>query len=86
MVVVDTPRDMGSYVLVDLTLGDALSDLETSEFDVALIHVGLHGESVRLVMFALQERGMPFAVAACGFPWRRLSALPCLHASHSLQA
>lgn len=62
MVVEDTLRDMGLEVLVDLTLIDALSEIETSDFDVALIDTGLRGESAYPLMIALQERRVPFAV------------------------
>ncbi len=66
MVVEDTLRDMGLEVLVDLSLVDALSEIETSEFDAALIDVGLRGESAYPVMVALQERRVPFAVMSGG--------------------
>jgi DNA-binding response OmpR family regulator len=66
MVVEDTLRDLGMEVIVDLTLVNALSEIETSEFDAALIDVGLRGESAYPVMVALQERRVPFAVMSGG--------------------
>lgn len=84
MVVEDTLRDMGLEVLVDLSLVDALSEIETSEFDAALIDVGLRGESAYPVMVALQERRVPFAVMSGGdltalaaeFPQVRMMSKP----------
>lgn len=66
MVVEDTLRDLGLEVIVDLTLVNALSEVEASEFDAALIDVGLRGESAYPVMIALQERRVPFAVMSGG--------------------
>lgn len=66
MVVEDTLRDMGLEVLVDLSLVDALSEIETSEFDVALIDMGLRGEIAYPLMMALQERKVPFMVMSGG--------------------
>jgi CheY-like chemotaxis protein len=66
MVVEDTLRDMGLDVLIDLSLVDALGEIETSEFDAALIDVGLRGESAYPVMLALQERNLPFVVMSGG--------------------
>ncbi len=84
MVMEDTLRDMGLVVLVDLTLVDALSDLEYGEFDAALVDVGLRGESAHSLMLALRERHMPFAVVSGGnladlaaeFPGVRMVAKP----------
>jgi len=66
MVVEDTLRGMGLDVLIDLSLGDALKEIDASEFDAALIDVGLRGENARPVMLALLERGVPFAVMSGG--------------------
>lgn len=66
MVVEDTLRDMGLDVLVDLSLVDALGDIESSDFDVAVIDVGLRGENAHPVMVALQERQVPFMVMSGG--------------------
>jgi CheY-like chemotaxis protein len=84
MVVEDTLRDMGLEVLVDLSLVDALSEIESSEFDVALIDVGLRGENAYPVMIALRERRVPFAVMSGGdltalaaeFPQVRMMSKP----------
>jgi len=66
MVVEDTLREMGLDVLIDLSLTDALKEIDASEFDAALIDVGLRGENARPVMLALLERGVPFAVMSGG--------------------
>lgn len=66
MVVEDTLRDRGWDVLIDLTLVDAISEVEAGAFDAALVDVGLRGEDARPIMFALQERGLPFAVMSGG--------------------
>ncbi len=66
MVVEDTLRGMGLDVLIDLSLVDALREIDASEFDAALIDVGLRGESARPVMLALLEKGIPFAVMSGG--------------------
>jgi len=66
MVVEDTLRDMGLEVLIDLSLVDALSEIETSEFDAALVDIGLRGESARPLIVTLQDRGVPFAVMSGG--------------------
>jgi len=66
MVVEDTLRDMGLDVLIDLTLVDALSEVETCAFDAALVDAGLRGEDGRPIMCALRGRGVPFAVMSGG--------------------
>ncbi len=66
MVVEDTLRNMGLDVLIDLNLIDALSEIEASEFDVALIDLGLRGESARPVILALLDRSIPFVVMSGG--------------------
>jgi len=84
MVVEDTLRDMGLGVLVDLSLIDALSELESSDFDAALVDVGLRGENAYPLIVALRERGIPFAVMSGGdltalareFPEVRMLAKP----------
>lgn len=84
MVVEDTLRDMGLEVLVDLSLVDALGDIESSKFDIALIDVGLRGENAHPVMVALQQRSVPFMVMSGGdlvplaaeFPQVRMMSKP----------
>ena len=66
MVVEDTLRDMGLDVLIDLTLVDGITEVETGAFDAALVDVGLRGEDARPIMFALRERGIPFAAMSGG--------------------
>jgi DNA-binding NtrC family response regulator len=66
MVVEDTLRDMGLEVAVDLSLVDALGDVESGEFDAAVIDVGLRGENAHAVMIALQAQSVPFMVMSGG--------------------
>lgn len=66
MVVEDALRDLKLEVLVDLTLVDALNELETSEFDAAVIDVGLRGESAYRLMIALREQDVSFLVISGG--------------------
>ncbi|MHB1057670.1 MAG: response regulator [Rhodanobacter sp.] len=66
MVMEDILREMGLEVLVDHTLVNALCDIESAPFDVALIDVGLRGENARPVISALLKRGTPFAVMSGG--------------------
>lgn len=66
MVVEDTLRDLGLEVIVDLTLVDALNEIETSEFNAVVIDVGLRGETAHPLMVALQERHVPFVVISGG--------------------
>jgi DNA-binding response OmpR family regulator len=91
MVVEDTLRDMGLEVFVDLSLVDALGDVESGEFDAAVVDVGLRGEDARAVMVALKEQGVPFMVMSGGdlttlaseFPAVRMISKPL--DMHSLQ-
>ena len=84
MVVEDALRDLGLQVLVDLNLVDALNEIETGEFDAALIDVGLRGESAYPMMIALRERNVPFVVMSGGdlttlaaeFPQIRMMSKP----------
>jgi len=84
MVVEDTLRDLGLEVIVDLTLVDALNEIETSEFNAVVIDVGLRGESAHPMMVALQERNVPFVVISGGdlttlaaeFPQVRMMSKP----------
>lgn len=84
MVVEGTLRDMGLEVVVDLSLVDALGDVESGEFDAAVIDVGLRGENARAVMVALQAQNVPFMVMSGGdlttlaaeFPRVRMMAKP----------
>lgn len=62
MVVEDTLRDMGLDALVNLNLVDALAELDASEFDAALIDMGLRGDNGRPVVLELIERGIPLTV------------------------
>ncbi len=66
MVVEDTLRDMGLDVLVNLNLVDALAELDASEFDAALIDMGLRGDNGLPVVLQLIERGIPFIVMSGG--------------------
>jgi CheY-like chemotaxis protein len=62
MVVEDTLHGMGLETLVNLSLVDALTELETSDIDAALIDMGLRGESAHPIVLALIARGTPFVV------------------------
>jgi DNA-binding NtrC family response regulator len=62
MVVEDTLRGMGLETLVNLSLLDALYELETSDIDAALIDMVLRGESAHPIVLALIARDIPFVV------------------------
>ena len=62
MMVEDTLQGMGLETLVNLSLFDALNELETSDFDAALIDMGLRGESAHPIVLALVARDTPFVV------------------------
>ncbi|HEY8587783.1 MAG TPA: response regulator [Rhodanobacter sp.] len=66
MVVEDTLLDMGLEVLIDLSLIDAVREVEGSTFDAALVDLGLRGENARPVILALLEKNVPFAVMSGG--------------------
>lgn len=66
MTMEDTLRSMGLEVLVDLTLVNALNEVEGSAIDAALVDVGLRGENAWPVMASLQKRKIPFAVMSGG--------------------
>ena len=62
MVVEDALRGMGLETLVNLSLLDALTELEASDIDAALIDMGLRGESAHPIVLALIARKIPFVV------------------------
>lgn len=62
MVVEDTLRRMGLEPLINLNLRDALVELEASDFDAALIDMGLRGESAHCLVRALMDRRIPLVV------------------------
>jgi CheY-like chemotaxis protein len=62
MVVEDTLRGMGLETLVNLSLLDALNELETSDIDAAFIDMGLRGESAHPIVLDLVTRGIPVVV------------------------
>ncbi len=62
MVVEDTLRGMGLEVLVNLSLFDALTELDAGDVDAALIDMTLRGESAYPVVLALRARAIPFVV------------------------
>ena len=66
MVMEDALQAMGLEVLVDINLVDALNEVEASQFDAAMIDVGLRGENAWPVMVALQKRKIPFVVMSGG--------------------
>jgi Response regulator containing CheY-like receiver, AAA-type ATPase, and DNA-binding domains len=62
MVVEDTLRGMGLETLVNLSLLDALTELETTDIDAALIDMSLRGESAYPIVRSLIAGGTPFVV------------------------
>ena len=62
MVVEDTLRGMGLETLVNLSLHDALNELETSDIDAAFIDMGLRGESAHPIVLDLVSQGVPIVV------------------------
>lgn len=62
MVVEDTLRGMGLETLVNLSLLDALTELEASDIDAALIDMGLRGENAHPIVLALIACEIPFVV------------------------
>lgn len=66
MAVEETLQCMGVHVLVDLSLVNALSELESTEFDAALVDPQLRGESAHPVILALLRRRVPFALISGG--------------------
>lgn len=64
MVMEDVLRRMGLEVLVNHSLTAALDELELGDFDVALIDMGLRGESARPLVQKLTSTATPFAVVS----------------------
>ncbi len=62
MVMEDVLRRMGLDVLINHSLTAALDELELGDFDVALIDMGLRGESARPLVQKLTATATPFAV------------------------
>jgi DNA-binding response OmpR family regulator len=62
MMVEDTLQGMGLETLVNLSLLDAITELETSDIDAALVDMGLRGESAYPIVLALVARNTPFVV------------------------
>lgn len=52
----------GLETAVDLSVCDALTEIDAGEFDVVLLDMELRGESARPVLLALMERKLPFFV------------------------
>jgi DNA-binding response OmpR family regulator len=55
---------MGLEVLINHSLTAALDELELGDFDVALIDMGLRGESARPLVQKLTSTATPFAVVS----------------------
>lgn len=68
MVMEDVLLRMGLQVLVNHSLANALNELELADFDVALVDMGLRGESARPLVQHLTARGTPFAVVTGADP------------------
>ena len=62
LMVEDTLQGMGLETLVNLSLLDAITELETSDIDAALVDMGLRGESAYPIVLALVARNTPFVV------------------------
>ena len=62
MIVEEILLDMGHQVVVDLTLDNALLELDASEFDGVLLDMHLRGENARPIVLALIARKVPFVV------------------------
>ncbi|HEV7122605.1 MAG TPA: response regulator [Rhodanobacter sp.] len=62
MVMEDVLLRMGLAVYVNHSLADATNELELAEFDVALVDMGLRGESAYPLVQILTARGTPFAI------------------------
>lgn len=68
MVVEDLLLRMGLDVLVNHSLANALNELELADFDLALVDMGLRGESARPLVQRLTARATPFAVVTGADP------------------
>jgi DNA-binding response OmpR family regulator len=64
MVMEDVLRRMGLEVLINHSLTAALDELELGDIDVALIDLGLRGESARPLVQKLTSTATPFAVVS----------------------
>lgn len=62
MLVEDIVRDMGHEVLINLTLAQALFEIEAGEIDAVLLDMHLRGEDGRPILLELLARGIPFLV------------------------
>lgn len=68
MVMEDVLLHMGLEVLVNHSLANALNEIELADVDVALVDMGLRGESARPLVQRLTARATPFAVVTGGDP------------------
>lgn len=62
MVLEDVLQKLGLEVIVDLSLVNALTEIDAGEFDAVLLDMELRGESARPVLLALMARKVPFVV------------------------
>ncbi|HWU75368.1 MAG TPA: response regulator [Rhodanobacter sp.] len=62
MLVEDIVRDMGHEVLINLTLEQALFEIEAGGIDAVLLDMHLRGEDGRPVLLELLARKIPFLV------------------------
>lgn len=62
MVMEDVLMRMGLSVVINHNLDDALREVELGDFDIALIDMGLRGESAHPLVEKLTARATPFAV------------------------
>ena len=62
MLVEDIVRDMGHEVLINLSLQNALLEIEAGEIDAVLLDMHLRGEDARPILLDLLARKIPFIV------------------------
>ena len=62
MLVEDMVRDMGHEVLINLTLDQAMFEIEAGEIDAVLLDMHLRGEDGRPILLELLARKIPFLV------------------------
>src|SRR6185312_436022 len=55
-------QKLGLEVIVDLSVVNALTEIDAGEFDAVLLDMELRGESARPVLLALMARNFPFVV------------------------
>ncbi|MFK2875728.1 response regulator [Rhodanobacter hydrolyticus] len=62
MVLEDVLQKLKLEVIVDLSLANALTEIESGEFDAVLLDMELRGESARPALLAMMAQNVPFVV------------------------